>query len=119
MRWFKHLSTAHYDESMSELMDEFGAMGYGVWWIILEKIAAQMDKSPRCSARYSLRNWSKSCGISAKKFQKVVSFLSKVEKLSVILKRSAQMTVGGCVRIQMNSFHMLALRSVITYLYVA
>jgi hypothetical protein len=67
---------------MSELLDEFGPAGYGVWWIILEKIAAQMDKTDRCSARYSLKKWSKTCGISVKKFQKVVGFLSKLGKLS-------------------------------------
>ncbi|MGY5852442.1 MAG: hypothetical protein RTU92_02620 [Candidatus Thorarchaeota archaeon] len=67
---------------MSELIDEFGPAGYGVWWIILEKIAAHMDKSGRCFARYSIKKWSKSCGISAKKFQKVVGFLSKLGKLS-------------------------------------
>ena len=82
MRWLKHLSSAHNDEAMSELLDEFGPAGYGVWWIILETIAAQMDKSQRCFARYSVKKWAKTCGISAKKFQKIVSFLSKIEKLS-------------------------------------
>jgi|GEM_PF-5161273 len=82
MRWFKHLTNAHDDECMSELIDEFGPEGYGVWWIILEKIAAQMDKTERCFARYSLKKWSKTCGISVKKFQKTVSFLSKLEKVT-------------------------------------
>ena len=82
MRWFKHLSNAHNDEDMAELMDEFGAEGYGVWWLILEKIASQMDKTERCFARYSLKKWAKSCQVSAKKFQKIANFLSKLEKLS-------------------------------------
>jgi hypothetical protein len=82
MRWFKHLTAAHNDEALAEVLDEFGAEGYGMWWLILEKIAAQMDKTDRCFARYSLKNWSKTCQVSAKKFQKFVSFLSKLEKLS-------------------------------------
>lgn len=31
MRWFKHLSNAYDDEAMSELLDEFGPAGYGIW----------------------------------------------------------------------------------------
>jgi len=81
MRWLKHLTQAHNDEAMSELLDEFGAEGYGVWWIILEKIAAQMDKKQRCFVRYPLKKWAKSCQVSVKKFQKIVSFLSELEKL--------------------------------------
>lgn len=83
MRWFKHLTNAHNDEAISELVDEFGLEGYGAWWIILEIIAHQMDKTDRCSVRYSVRKWAKSCQISVKKFQKIVSFLSKIEKLSL------------------------------------
>jgi len=62
---------------MSELMDEFGPAGYGVWWIIIEKIAAQMDETERCFASYSIKKWSNSCRISSKKFQKIVSFLTE------------------------------------------
>lgn len=83
MRWFKHLTSARHDEAMAELLDEFGAEGYGMWWIILEMIGRQMDKTNKCSARYSLKKWSKACIVSTKKFQKVVSFLSKLEKLSI------------------------------------
>ncbi len=97
MRWFKHLSDAHNDESMAELIDEFGAAGYGVWWIILEKIAAQMDKSGRCDARYSFKKWSKSCGLSVKKFQKTVSFLTKLEKLSAkVCEKNSNFLIIEC-----------------------
>lgn len=83
MRWFKHLSNARNDEDMAELLDTFGAEGYGIWCLILEKISSQMDKTERCFARYSVKKWAKSCEVSAKKFQKVVSFLSKLESLSI------------------------------------
>lgn len=87
MRWFKHISLSSNDEVMSELIDEFGAEGYGVWWLILEKISQGMfpncsDKT-MCSARFSLKNWSTSCRISSKKFQKLIVFLEKNKCFSV------------------------------------
>lgn len=100
MRWFKHLSNAHNDECMSELLDEFGAEGYGVWWIILEKIASQMDKSGRCFARYSVKKWAKSCGVSAKKFQKTVSFLSKLGKFSIkVCEKNSDFLIIECLNL--------------------
>lgn len=83
MRWFKHIAVASNDEIMSELMDEFGAEGYGIWWIILEKIAQTMDKSNCCSARFSLKVWSTSCRVSPKKFQKLVKFLENKKVFSL------------------------------------
>jgi len=83
MRWLKHLTSARHDEALAELLDEHGAEGYGVWWIILEMIGRQMDNTNKCSARYSIKKWAKSCQVSPKKFQKVVSFLSKLEKLLI------------------------------------
>ena len=75
MRWFKHISTSQNDEKMSELMDKFGAEGYGVWWLILERIAEQMDETSRTFVRLSVKVWAKSCRISAKNFQNIVKFL--------------------------------------------
>ncbi len=75
MRWFKHLSMSSSDEKISEFLDEFGAEGYGVFWMILEKISQLMDESPRTFGRFSLKVWAKSCRVSVKKFQKLVTFL--------------------------------------------
>lgn len=83
MRWFKHLSTASNIEDISEMIELYGIESYGVWCIIQELISAQMDKTDKCSVRYSLRKWSKSCHISTKKFQKIVSFLSEFGEISV------------------------------------
>jgi hypothetical protein len=84
MRWFKHMSLSQHDETLSELMDKFGAEGYGVWWIVLEKIAQLMDETGRCFARFSLKVWATSAKVSAKKFQNIVGFLEK--KSTFILK---------------------------------
>jgi len=83
MRWFKHMSFARNDEDMSEMIDTLGTESYGVWWIIVEMVAEQMDKSNKHSARFSFKKWAKSCGVSVKKFQKTVGFLSKLGKISV------------------------------------
>jgi len=64
-------------------MEEFGAEGYGVWWIILETIAQLMDKTDRCFARYSVKVWANSCKVSAKKFQNLIRFLEKKNKFSL------------------------------------
>lgn len=81
MRWFKHASIASDDELMSELMDRFGAEGYGVYWIICERIARLMDDSNRCYATFSLKKWSEFCRISSKKFQTLIKFLEKKNRL--------------------------------------
>jgi len=73
------MSRAHEDEAMAELIAEYGPEGYGVWWIILEKIAAQMDKTQKCYCRYPVRNWATSCGISPKKFRKIAEKLSNAD----------------------------------------
>lgn len=77
MRWLKHLSCAHEDELMAELIEEFGPEGYGVWWIILERIAASMGESEKTSLRYSARNWASSCRISENRFIEIVTYLSE------------------------------------------
>ena len=77
MRWIKHLSCAHEDELMAELIEEFGPEGYGVWWIILERIAASMVESEKTSLRYSARNWASSCRITEDRFIEIITFLSE------------------------------------------
>lgn len=79
MRWFKHMTMSNSDEILSQLMDEFGTEGYGVWWLILEKIAQLMDETNRTFAKFSLKVWAKFTRISPKKLQKLVKFLEKNE----------------------------------------
>ena len=80
MRWFKHLSIASEDEKLAEILDTHGAEGYGVYWLIVEKIAFLMDGTDRTVARYSVKKWSKFCGKSPKVFRK---FLESFQELSL------------------------------------
>lgn len=86
MRWFKHISNSQNDETISELMDEFGAEGYGVWWIILERIAQLIDETDRCFARFSLKVWATSARVSVKKFQNIIEFLEKKQVFNLKLE---------------------------------
>lgn len=60
MRWYKHLTAAHYDEKLSELLAEGGLEAYGFWWLLLEIVAGQMTKDDqKCSVSYPLSQWSR------------------------------------------------------------
>lgn len=77
MRWFKHLSDAAKDEVMAELVQKFGPEGYGVWWQILEAIAATMQKgSDRCEVTYPKGTWRKLCPTyRASRLSQIIDFL--------------------------------------------
>ena len=83
MKWFRHYSDASEDEVLSGIRDRLGTEGYGAWWLILEAISRQIDKKPRDFAEYSVKKWRKITGISPKKLQKFLSFLSKNGKVFV------------------------------------
>lgn len=83
MKWFRHYSDASEDEVLSGIRDRLGTEGYGAWWLILEAISRQIDKKPRDFAEYSIKKWRKITGISPKKLQKFLSFLSKNGKVFV------------------------------------
>ena len=42
MKWFKHMSFAHSDDKLVRTRTEFGMWGIGVYWTLLEMVAAQM-----------------------------------------------------------------------------
>lgn len=72
MRWFKHLSMAHSDHAVSAILEELGAEAYGVWWLIIEDIAASMEsKSTQTFAIHSDVKWSQICYCSARKFRSI------------------------------------------------
>lgn len=85
MRWFKHLSTSQEDDIMAELISEFGAEGYGLWWIILEKIAMQVDEKDTVYCRFSAKKWAGFGEVSTQRFRKIAKFLDeKMSTFSVV-----------------------------------
>jgi hypothetical protein len=58
MRWLKHMTATRDDEKVAALIDRLGYEGYGLWWAVLETIAASMEKgSEKCSLRYPISKW--------------------------------------------------------------
>ena len=98
MRWMKHLTTASEDEKLAEVLDEFGAEGYGVYWLILERIGYLMEKgSDKTSARYSVKKWAKFCGKSPKVFRKFLDFFSKLSLFnSEICEKNSDFLIIDC-----------------------
>ncbi len=87
MRWFKHLSNASEDEKLAELIEIHGAEGYGIYWMILEKIADKMVKGKTSTnCKYPASKWAKICGKNPRgmnKFYETFAYL-KLMKISYI-----------------------------------
>jgi len=80
MRWVKHMTASSRDEKLMLLRDEFGVAGYGIYWLVLEAIAEQMDeKTSMPSLNLSKKNWRKLTEISPNSFRKFALFCQKVE----------------------------------------
>jgi hypothetical protein len=77
MKWFKHFACAQDSEDLSDLIGKFGAQGYGVWWMILEKIAALMNDTERCYATYSVQKWCRSLAVRRYKLNLYLVYLQK------------------------------------------
>lgn len=97
MKWFKHFSDAHDDEIMDQMIERFGVESYGVWWIILERIAYQMGDSNKTSVTYPAKTWRKVTKISPQKLKKVVSFLQENKKL--FLETSEDLITIDCPKL--------------------
>jgi hypothetical protein len=88
MRWLKHLTAAHQDVAISEILEEFGPEGYGIYWLILEHLAVTVEKDSLAipSACHSVVRWSQICHCSARVFRK---FTERAADLKLIESRSA------------------------------
>lgn len=67
-------------------MTVYGPEGYGVWWLMVEVVAKQMNKSLRCEAEYPVAVWSKKFYISKRKTLEILRVFS--EKNLIFLKES-------------------------------
>lgn len=96
MRWFKHLSNASEDEKLAELIEIHGAEGYGIYWMILEKIADKMSKGQTSTnCKYPASKWAKICGKNPRgmnKFYETFAYL-KLMKISYIDNNSKHIDI--------------------------
>jgi hypothetical protein len=71
MRWLKHLSMAHADKAIAFLLEEFGAEAYGVYWLMVEHIAAPMEPGKLSPvATHSVVQWAAICHCSVRVWRK-------------------------------------------------
>ena len=85
VRWMKHLTMAHDDEVVAELLETCGAEFYGVFWLLCEHIAAPMEPgkmNPRAS--HSFAKWASICHCSARVFRSIAGRMA--EKNLIILE---------------------------------
>lgn len=78
MRWFKHMTGSHRDESLCRMMDHFGLEGYGAYWVVLEAIAAQCDGTDRTHLTLSVKNWRKIIPFAPQKLTKWLAFAAQL-----------------------------------------
>ena len=58
MKYINHMTIAHDDSKIQALRDKHGLAGYGAYWVIVEKIAAQVrPESPEPELTLSLKKW--------------------------------------------------------------
>jgi hypothetical protein len=86
LRWFKHLSESADDEKLADILAAHGPEGYGVWWLMVEVVAKQMDKSLKCEVAYPIGVWSKKFFVSKRKTLELLQVFSA--KNLIFLKES-------------------------------
>lgn len=104
MRWFKHISDAAEDEKLARILVEFGPEGYGIWWLIVEIVARQMDKTDRHHASYPLSIWVKKTGVYHHK--KLRAVIQSLHNLCLI---SAQCMDNLCIMSELSMRNVLTI----------
>lgn len=81
MRWFKHLSDMLDDVFVSQLVDEFGASGYGIWCGILETYAKYANENCGDFVQIPWRSLVDRLRTSVAKLQRVLNVCETNQKL--------------------------------------
>src|SRR3990167_1141404 len=87
MKWFKHMTNSHDDEGLAHIIDVYGAKGFGIWWLLLEIIAGQMDKTDKCSVEYPEKRWCKLLGTRKEYLRQILT--SFADHLDIIVRSSS------------------------------
>lgn len=83
MKWFQHLSTAHTDFALREILEEFDGEGYSVYWLCVELVAQQGKK---CRIKGS-KGWKKQLSLILHlDTKKCDTILNKLAELNLINK---------------------------------
>jgi hypothetical protein len=88
MRWIKHLTLAHSDRAIAHILEEFGAEAYGIYWLMIEDIAAPMEKGKlEPNAVHSVVKWASICHCSARHWR---SIAHRMAEKNLIVMRSIE-----------------------------
>jgi hypothetical protein len=82
MKWYKHQTDSHNDETLAEVLHEFGLEGYGFWWLLQEIVGKSMDASDRCDLSYPLATWARKLQSSKRKTS---TFFQKFSEIFLII----------------------------------
>ena len=82
MRWFKHMTRSWNDEKIALAVELGGLEAYGLYFRLLEIVAGNMenDSAPECE--YSVKRWSRDCGLLSNRFERLLKVLAKCSLLS-------------------------------------
>ena len=58
MRWIKHMTATPQDEKIARLIADHGHAGYGLWWLVVEAVAARLEGEGHPSVTYPVTKWS-------------------------------------------------------------
>ena len=84
MRWLKHMTATRQDEKVAAFVSKCGHEGYGFYWMLLETVAAQIEKgSDNCSVTYPLTTWSRLLYCHHNRVSKYLSHLEVVGLVTV------------------------------------
>lgn len=101
MRWTKHLTLAHADKALAAILEEFGAEGYGVYWLMIEDIAAPMEKDKMIdpSATHSWVKWSQICHCSVRVLKSIANRLEEKKLIDLIsIDNRSQITIHNILK---------------------
>lgn len=77
MRWVKHMAMAHADSEVDAVLEEFGAVAYGVYWLIVEEIASAIEPGRDApEAIRSVQKWANICRVQPRVFRKIIARLA-------------------------------------------
>lgn len=97
MRWLKHLSMAHADQQVALLLEEHGPEPYGAWWLIIEHIAAPMERDRMTpEATHSEQSWAGIIHVSRKNVRRIFQILEKSRLITTS-------TIDGRIRIEVRN----------------
>jgi len=82
MKWFKHHSDASLDDKICRLEDEFGYVGYGVYWKIVELCAMQWDGKSNPIFEFNRKKMKSLLSINYMKIESILSFGSVLNLFS-------------------------------------